>query len=348
MAHILKNKNLEIHIDLPVENYNKKRLLILLNISKLKIGFHHKNPFIIRNINTNFDNILDITKSFFKGSIDADGNYYYYPNKPKMSDCEVMALSVLCESIGIDSENYLFGKLNSDHFKDFPNLIHRSRFNRRRKRLGDLIFNLTQRISSFMNEGEDIYLVDSIPIPVCQIARGKSCKICKENFETAPDKGYSAVSKSWYFGYKLHLATSVRGVFSSMELTKANVHDIHYLNEVKHSGITNCTLIADKGYVSEPIQFDLFNIRQIRLKTPWRFSQHDKEPYPLIFKKARKRIETLFSQLGDQQMLKRNYAKSRTGLSILLLCKISSVTMLQYINFLNNKPLNHLKYALAS
>lgn len=331
-----------------VDNYNKKRLCILLNISKLKVVINDKNCLIMHNLKTNFDKILDITKSFFKDSIDADGNYYFYPNKPKMSDCEVITLSVLCESIGIDSENYLFGKLNSDHFKDFPNLIHRSRFNRRRKRLGDLIFKLTQRISSLMNEGEDIYLVDSIPIPVCQIAREKSCKICKENFETAPDKGYSAVSKSWYFGYKLHLATSVRGVFSSMELTKASVHDIHYLNEVKHSGITNCTLIADKGYISEPIQLDLFNTRQIRLKTPWRSSQHDKEPFPFIFKKARKRIETLFSQLCDQQMLKRNYAKSRTGLSIRLLCKISSVTMLQYINFLNNKPLNHLKYALAS
>ena len=81
-----------------------------------------------------------------------------------------------------------------------------------------------------MNEGEDTYLVDPIPMSVCQIAREKSCKLCKENFEKAPDKGYSAVSKSWYFGYKLHLVTSVRGVFSSMDLTKAGVYDIHYLN----------------------------------------------------------------------------------------------------------------------
>lgn len=78
-----------------------------------------------------------------------------------------------------------------------------------------------------------------------------------------------------------------------------------------------------------------------------RYNQHDKEPFPLIFKKARKRIETLFSQLCDQHMLKRNYAKTKVGLTIRLLCKITSVTILQYINFQNNKPLNHLKYALA-
>ena len=109
-----------------VDNYNKKRLCILLIISKLKVVIYHKNSFIMHNLKTNFDKILDITKSFFKGSINADGNYYFYPNKPKMSDCEVIALSVLCETIGIDSENYLFGKLKSNHLKNFSNLIHRS------------------------------------------------------------------------------------------------------------------------------------------------------------------------------------------------------------------------------
>ena len=301
----------------------------------------------MHNLKTNFDKIFNITKSFFNGSINADYNFYHYPRKPKMSDCEIINLSILGESIGIDSENYLFGKLKSDHFEDFPNLIDRSRFNRRRKRLGNFIANLNQSIAGLMNEGEDTYLVDSIPIPGCQIAREKSCKICKEDFETAPDKGYSAVSKFWYFGYKLHLATSVRGIYSSMDLTKASVHDIHYLNEVKHSGIRECTLIADKGYLSKSYQLDLFNTNQIRLKTSMRYNQHDKEPFPLIFKKARKRIETLFSQLCDQHMLKRNYAKTKVGLTLRLLCKITSVTMLQYINFMNNKQINHLKYALA-
>lgn len=302
----------------------------------------------MHNLKTNFDKIFIITKSFFSGSIDVDGNFKYYPRKPKMSDCEIITMSILCESIGIDSENYLFGKLKSDHFQDFPNLISRSRFNRRRKQLGLKISELNAKISSHLNEGENTFLVDSIPIPVCQMAREKSSKICKQDYDTAPDKGYSAVSKSWYYGYKLHLVTSIKGVFSSMDLTKASVHDIHYLKDIKHSGLNNCTLIADKGYLSKPYQMDLFNTRQIRLETPKRYNQHDKEPFHFIFKKSRKRIETLFSQLCDQHMLKRNYAKTRIGISIRVLCKITSVTMLQYINYINNKPINHLKYALAS
>ena len=302
----------------------------------------------MHNLKTNFDKILNNTKSFYKDSIDADQNYYFYPNKPKMSDCEIIALSLVGETIGIDSENYLFGKIKSDHIHDFPNLIDRSRFNRRRRRLGDLIARLNDRISSLLNEGENIFLVDSIPVPICKNARINRSKICKDAYETAPDRGYSAVTKSYFYGYKLHLSTSIRGIYSSMELTKASIHDIHFLNEVKHSGIADCALIADKGYVSEPIQQDLFTTRQIKLFTPVKSGQHDKERIPFIFMKSRKRIETLFSQLCDQLMLKRNYAKTRKGLSVRILCKITAVTMLQYINFKNEKPLNHLKYALAS
>jgi hypothetical protein len=55
---------------------------------------------------------------------------------------------------------------------------------------------------------------------------------------------------------------------------------------------------------------DLFSSCNIRLETPKRSNQKNKEPFAYIFKKSRKRIETLFSQLCDQFMLKRNYAKS--------------------------------------
>jgi hypothetical protein len=301
----------------------------------------------MHNLKTNFDKIFNIVKSFFNDSLNADDNFSFYPRKPKMSDCEIIALSIVGECIGIDSENYLFGKLKADHFHDFPNLIDRSNFNRRRRRLGEYLFSLNKQVADLMNLGENIFLVDSVPVPVCKIVREKSSKICRENFETAPDKGYSAVNKAWYYGYKLHLVTSVNGVFSSMEMTKASVHDIHFLNEVKHSDLIDCTLIADKGYISEPIQLDLFTTCQIRLETPKRSNQHCKERFPVIFRRVRKRIETLFAQLCDQLMLKRNYAKSHAGLAIRLLCKITAVTMLQYINYSNNKPLNHLKYALA-
>ena len=103
-----------------VNKYIIKRLCILLEFSKLKEIIHHKNFLIMHNLKTNFDKIFDITKSFFNGSINADHNFYHYPRKPKMSDCEIITLSILGESIGIDSENYLFGKLKSDCLNSNP------------------------------------------------------------------------------------------------------------------------------------------------------------------------------------------------------------------------------------
>ncbi len=96
---------------------------MLQNISNIKEIINHKNFLIIQNLKTNFDKIFGITKSFFKSSIDADDNFQFYPRKPKMSNYEIFTMSILCESIGIYSENYLFGKLKSDHLSDFTNSI---------------------------------------------------------------------------------------------------------------------------------------------------------------------------------------------------------------------------------
>lgn len=317
------------------------------DIQYIKSIIHNKNTFIMHNLKSNFDKFFNISKSVFKNRINEFDNLRYYSNKPKMSDCEIVALAITGESIGIDSENYFWAKLHNDHSFDFPNLIHRSNFNRRRKSLSPFILELNKFIANMLNENEDVYLVDSIPVPVCKLAREKRSKVCKENFKTAPDKGYSAVNKSYYFGYKLHLVTSIKGVFHSMDITKASVHDIRYLSDIKHSGLNNCTLLADKGYLSKTHQLDLFTTCQVNLQTPKRANQKDWKKYPVVFMRTRKRIETLFSQLCDQFMLKRNYAKSTLGLSVRILSKITAVTLLQYLNIMNGKPINHLKYALA-
>jgi Transposase DDE domain len=333
-----------------LEEVNKILLKKLCNILEYNILVENKDQFIyllMHNLKTNFDKFFGITKSFFSNSINGFDNFQCYIRNPKMSDCQIIALALTSESIGIDSENYFFGKLKSDHANDFPNLIDRCNFNRRRKRLYPKIAELNQGLANLLNEGEGTYIVDSIPVPVCQIAREKRSKVCREHFETSPDKGYSAVSKAYYYGYKLHLVISVRGVFASMDMSKASVHDVHYLTDIKQSHLSNCMLIGDKGYLSKEHQLDLFSSCNIRLETPKRSNQKDKGPFAFIFKKSRKRIETLFSQLCDQFMLKRNYAKSNLGISIRILSKITAVTVLQYINYLNNRPLNRLKYALA-
>lgn len=198
--------------------------------------------FQMHNLKTNFDKIYRIVKSSLSDKLDTQDNLQFYPRLPKMNDCSIISLSICQESLGIDSENYLWSKLSNDYSDDFPMLIDRSNFNRRRRRLQMFVHEVTKNLSANLTEEEDVFLIDSIPVPVCKIAREKRCKFGRESFETSPDKGYSAVSKSYYYGYKLHLVTSVTGVFYSMDLTKASVHDVSYLKDVKQSGMKNATL----------------------------------------------------------------------------------------------------------
>ena len=302
----------------------------------------------MHNLKTNFDKIYKIVKSSLSDNLNSEDNLQFYPRQPKMNDCSIITFSICAESLGIDSENYLWSKLKKDYSKDFPDLIDRSNFNKRRRRLHLFINEATKKLSAGLNEGENVFIIDCIPVPVCKITREKRCKFGRDSFESAPDKGFSAVTKSYYYGYKLHLVTSVKGVFYSMNLTKASVHDVHYLKEVANTKMKNATLIGDKGYIAKQIKTDLFHQCNVRLETPCRNNQQQQTTWHPVFRKSRKRIETLFSQLCDQMMLKRNYAKSLTGLKTRLISKIAAVTLLQSINYHHQKPINHLKHALAA
>ncbi|MBW6491682.1 MAG: hypothetical protein K0B15_10880 [Lentimicrobium sp.] len=71
--------------------------------------------------------------------------------------------------------------------------------------------------------------------------------------------------------------------------------------------------MGDKGYLSSECQSDLFSCSQVKLQTPNLSNQKNHLPFEPIYHRVRKRIETLFAQLCDQFMLKRNYAKSVIG-----------------------------------
>ena len=260
--------------------------------------------------------------------------------KQKMSDLEVVALSLTAEFMSIDSENSLFKQLNQ---AEIPNLIERSQFNKRRRKLFLFSEEIRTKLAKEFLEFEDYFIVDSMPLEICKFSRHSRIKICKEEFESAPSKGFCASQNNWYFGYKLHGVCSVSGIFHSLDITKAEVHDVHFLKNIKQQ-MSDCVLLGDRGYLSESIQLDLFQTVKVRLETPKRSNQKDYKQQPYIFRKSRKRSETLFSQLCDQFMIRRNYAKSFEGFKTRILAKITSLTLVQYINkFIFDRPINNIK-----
>ncbi len=314
-------------------------IISILEVTKLLIYNRH-----MHNLYTIFAKILEINKRFAIKLVDKKGNIPRRGVVPKFSDLEVISLSMAAESMGIDSENYLFSKL--ERYKiDMPNLISRRQYNDRRKITSALCNKLREKIASYIDSSEDMYCIDSKPIEVCRPVRAKRCRMGKENYEKAPNTGYCASQGKYYYGYKLHAICGLSGVIHSFDMTKASVHDINYLQDVKYE-YHDCSIFGDRGYIGANVQLDLFETAHIKMEVPYRLNQKDWKPTFIPFAKARKRIETVFSQLCDQFMIIRNYAKQTEGLFTRIISKISALTILQYINKINNKPIDRVKYAL--
>ncbi len=212
----------------------------------------------MHDIKTNFDKILEVLKSILQNNVDHSGNFPRVGKKPKFSDLEVISLNLTSEYLSIDSENLLFKKLKGEYVSEFPRLIDRSQYNRRKKSLFDQTELVRKQLSGTFCKNEDVFVIDSMPLEICRNARASRLKICKEDFSTSPAKGFCASQNQYYFGYKLHGICTFEGVFTSIDLTKANVHDVNYLKDVKVS-LSDCTLLADKGYIDARQQLDLFH-----------------------------------------------------------------------------------------
>jgi hypothetical protein len=103
-------------------------------------------------------------------------NLYRGFSVPKVYQKQALFYGLAAESIGIDSESFLFSKLNE--YKDnFSSLISRRQYNDRRKLTIGLCNQVRERIASKVDGGEAIFCIDSMPIEVCRPIRSKRCKM---------------------------------------------------------------------------------------------------------------------------------------------------------------------------
>ena len=262
---------------------------------------------------------------------------------PKMSDLELVALNITAEYMSINSELQLFRCISGTVL---DGKIERSVYNKRKRKLLPYIEKIRETLSGKFADFTDVFIVDSTPIEICKISRANRSAICTTD-EIKPSFGYCAAQKSRYFGYKLHAVCDKNGIFHSFDFSPANLHDIIYLNDIKEN-FQNCLLIGDRGYISKEIQMDLFNYSRINLSVPMRKNQHDFVEFSRMKSKIRKRIETNISQLCGQFTININFAKTFQGLATRIVSKITSFTMIQYLNFfVFKRSLNKLKINLC-
>ena len=254
----------------------------------------------------------------------------------KMSDSEIIALSICGEVIGIDSEKawYSFVKRNYQHL--FPDLCCRTRFNRTRRNLLQVTELLRQKLPLvFPIPLSRYYVIDSFPLPVCKFGRAHFCRSFRTdgaNYGKCPSK------KETYYGFKVHALITLEGYITAFEITSASVDDREGLRDFAEKRL-NLVILGDKGYTGETLLEDmrtkgicLMSLKPSNYKTNW-----PKESRQLIFR-FRRRIETVFSQLSEQMNAEKVLAKSFRGLCTRLQNKILGHNLCMVFNSIFQEP----------
>lgn len=255
-------------------------------------------------------------------------------DKAVMSDSEIITLALVGELLTIDSEKSWFSFCIKNLGDLFPNFCSRTRFHRTRKSLFKVMDEIRKEITSFLNYKYEQYrIIDSMPIPVCKFGRAHFHK----TFKHKADYGKCTSKKETYFGFKMHALITLDGYLTDFTLTPANVDDRAAVWELTEESDA-LTIIADKGYIGDKLNSELKSEKRITLISLKRAKS--KNPLPKAFRqmifKARRRIETTFSQLSEQLNIQRVLAKSMWG----LISRITNKVLAHNICYFINKTLN--------
>ena len=199
--------------------------------------------------------------------------------------------------------------------------ISHSRLNRRLHALRDWMDNLPELLSD-MCSTSTIYIIDSMPIPVCRRARATRCT----KVRGAQYNGTCHAKNERYFGWKLHLICDCTGIPTRFVLRPARQHDTTAVDDLACALPFGSVLLGDRGYVSEPLCHQLDARYGITLIAMHRANMTPNTPAEQrLLRMHRKRIETCNSQL-EKMGVARLHARRSTGVSLKIaasLCALS-------------------------
>src|SRR6476620_6251821 len=105
-----------------------------------------------------------------------------------LTDAEVIAIELVGEFWGLDTDKGLYRHFRDYHAAEFPALptVHRTTFARQAANLWAVKRMIQDRLSARLGAGQPVWLVDSLPIEACRFARATFC----DRFTGEADYGY--------------------------------------------------------------------------------------------------------------------------------------------------------------
>lgn len=253
----------------------------------------------------------------------------------KISDAELIALSVVQAVIGVPSDRQFLGVVGKLLPGFFPHLPEQSQYNRRLRRLTPWITTTQLGVAELVATGQ-VRLVDGTLLACANYAGCAQQSL----FAGHAGYGYCASKSQWYWGMRLVLMSDRNGVPVGYDLTPAGEREYEatYRLAQAHPGTT---LFADKGLWGADFQRTL-ELIDIHLVTPDRHRLGQRPPSEVEKARIRLVIESVFSNLKRQMRLEHHLAKTLPGLAQRIAQRLLALTLGMLLNQILHRPLRSL------
>lgn len=212
-----------------------------------------------------------------------------------ISDSEVI-LTALVSSTGFYG-NHSSAIQFMKQYGFIPNMLDKSRFNRRLHAVGYLLYGLFEIVSDYFKSFccELHYIIDSFPVAVCNNMRIANCKILKDN----KWRGYTASMRSYFYGVKVQLLVTKDGIPIAFHFTPGKTADAKALGKMIDKLPAESSIYGDSAYLDYGLEDNALNRKAILLKIQRKSNSKriDTREQKLEKLKMRKRVETTISDI---------------------------------------------------
>lgn len=179
-----------------------------------------------------------------------------------------------------------------------PNMLSKSRFNRRLHMIRDLVVDLFFQLSKMIKELNinSEYIIDSFPVKTCDNMRIANSRLIQGKVY----RGRKATMRRWFYGFNVHVMVTTDGIPVEYTFLPGSKHDSEALKQLPFNLKQGSTVYADAGYTNYTVEDILKQADGIDLLVSRKSnSKRKREPYmEYVIESMRKRIETTFSEIS--------------------------------------------------
>jgi len=249
---------------------------------------------------------------------------------PEFADSEVLTLALAQHWLGYQHERRFLRFIRRNYLPLFPRLLDQSQFNRRARSLCGLLGEFRRWLSQQAGaDTADTYLLDGTPIDVRHWRRYGPRSLMFPGAAV----GHCASKRETFYGYKLVLLLTAAGRILDFELLPANADERTALDELLPR-YRHLVIFADKGFLDQERQAELYRRHGHRLYTPKRQNQKEQNPkaWDRACARVRQRVETAIGQAKDFFGLEEPGALTFWGFCSRLIAKLTGLTLAAWVN----------------